>query len=290
MALTSQFTRNVKSYVTQHPILVNESAVQTQRDTDFAALPGNHKVLTAGNWVKEFTLTSGPFEHSLVIHAGHVADSEDCYFLPYLPDHAITMTLGNAADWFFTSTLTGCTVQVNGPAATPRVTHANARTRYNNEVQNLRPKDANGANEDWQHVTDAGKAYVDITAASRAQQTIDAMLPAIPGGQASGVLKRTAYVAKVNHANLGFGKQHFSGPKRNYSLAADVGPSMTPSGKPEVGVFVFGYRKAGAWKFYYQATVAIVGHFDVWRFRQPNKQKQAFGHSIVLGTPTKIFG
>ena len=48
------------------------------------------------------------------------------YYLPWKKNHSRVMKLGSAANFFFTSTLTGCTVQVFGNPAAPTVTHTNA--------------------------------------------------------------------------------------------------------------------------------------------------------------------
>jgi hypothetical protein len=63
----------------------------------------------------------------LTISPHLLAESRTCYFLPWCPDGATEMTLAAAAPFFFTSTLTGCSVKVHGPKATPTVIHANAR-------------------------------------------------------------------------------------------------------------------------------------------------------------------
>jgi hypothetical protein len=47
------------------------------------------------------------------------------YYLPWRSNAATTMQLGNAADYFLTSTLTGCTFAVYGTRLMPTVTHAN---------------------------------------------------------------------------------------------------------------------------------------------------------------------
>jgi hypothetical protein len=48
------------------------------------------------------------------------------YYLPWKKNHSRVMKLGKAADLFFTSSLTGCTVQVFGNPVAPTVTHTNA--------------------------------------------------------------------------------------------------------------------------------------------------------------------
>lgn len=48
------------------------------------------------------------------------------YYLPWKKNHSRVLKLGGDADFFFTSALTGCTVQVFGSYLSPTVTHTNA--------------------------------------------------------------------------------------------------------------------------------------------------------------------
>lgn len=48
------------------------------------------------------------------------------YYLPWKKNFSRVLKLGNAADFFFTSSLTGCSVQVYGSPTAPTVTHTNA--------------------------------------------------------------------------------------------------------------------------------------------------------------------
>jgi hypothetical protein len=50
------------------------------------------------------------------------------YYLPWRHDALSFMELGNEADFFFTASLTGCTVYVSGPLASPTVFHANGKS------------------------------------------------------------------------------------------------------------------------------------------------------------------
>jgi hypothetical protein len=68
------------------------------------------------------TSLSGP-ETWLGMGTGRVLAA---YYLPWKKNHSRVMKLGSAANFFFTSTLTGCTVQVFGNPAAPTVTHTNA--------------------------------------------------------------------------------------------------------------------------------------------------------------------
>jgi len=48
------------------------------------------------------------------------------YYLPWKKNHSRVLKLGQHADFFFTSALTGCTVQAYGNPVAPTVTHTNA--------------------------------------------------------------------------------------------------------------------------------------------------------------------
>ncbi|HTK53715.1 MAG TPA: hypothetical protein VL308_17605 [Gemmatimonadaceae bacterium] len=75
-----------------------------------------------GGQVKEFDYATG----AAAIAAELAADNwVRAYYLPWRSNHATTMHLGNAADFFLTSTLTGCTFNVYGDRTAPTVTHAN---------------------------------------------------------------------------------------------------------------------------------------------------------------------
>jgi hypothetical protein len=50
------------------------------------------------------------------------------YYLPWRHDALSFIELGNEADYFFTASLTGCTVYVAGPLASPTVFHANGKS------------------------------------------------------------------------------------------------------------------------------------------------------------------
>jgi hypothetical protein len=75
-----------------------------------------------GGQVKEFDYATG----AAAIAAELAADNwVRAYYLPWRSNHATTMHLGNAADFFLTSTLTGGTFNVYGDRTAPTVTHAN---------------------------------------------------------------------------------------------------------------------------------------------------------------------
>lgn len=56
----------------------------------------------------------------------HSATGFDVYFLPWKSNNTITMKLGQAARYFITAAMTGCTFQVTGLPDAPVVSHANA--------------------------------------------------------------------------------------------------------------------------------------------------------------------
>ncbi|MEM7234373.1 MAG: hypothetical protein AAF517_19500 [Planctomycetota bacterium] len=287
------FTRSLDDalrYASTYPILINETDIEDQKTAEFGAIAGAQKVLTTANWEKHFTLTGWQrTTHMLNVKDAVVAgESVPCYFLPFLPNHSTTMTLGANCDWFFTSTLTGCTVQVVGPANAPTVTHANARDVYNAGVAATRPTNG-GAMVPWDEITDTGKVHIDVTAAAHAQTTMNGLLPAA-GGAVSGTLQRRTYVNQVTRANVQWGKDHFEGFEDGEQFGDNVAASKTTAGKYEVGVCFFGHRVAatGDWQFYHQTTVSIRGDFLKKHWFRRNERNGVYGNAIVLGAPTRL--
>jgi len=207
----------------------------------------------------EFSI--GPFVGSLTertcqIHNnGAPTTAEDCYFLPWEADAATTMTIGANADHFFTSTLSGCTVQVNGPANAPTITHGNRKTTF----------------------TTHGLAT--------AQAEIDNLLPA-PGGQPSSAVRAADYRALCTKANLKAAKKSFPVPD-GYHVSSFKAKEES-GGRVEGGAFVFGKRDAtGDWTFWYQAVVGISGAMKKGYFG--DTKKQHISNEVVLGHAVQLF-
>jgi hypothetical protein len=256
MPLTATFANDPKGFCDNHPILVVEpqadvagvlAGAQTGQDNVIAA------AVISFNVAPTHLKTSKKLE---LFYNNPPGTAMPCYFLPYLPNGATSMVLGGAAPFFFTSTLSGCTVQVIGPANAPTVTHGNARTTFA----------AHGA--------------------GTAQTTINGMLPPA-NGQAIGVVTRSDYHGKVTRNKFNRGKEAF--PLGQGERIGSFHKTKTGTGSPEVGCFVFGVLKGGGnWKFYYQSTVGVHGTLKkgyLWK----TTKSSILNEEIVLGQTTRFF-
>lgn len=88
---------------------------------------GTPKDITKWNYFIEVIPTPykplSPFEVYMKLEAGELATA---YYLPWMKNHSKVMQLGASADLFFTSMMSGCTVQFFGDHMAPFVTHTNA--------------------------------------------------------------------------------------------------------------------------------------------------------------------
>lgn len=90
--------------------------------TDSGSIGGTEEDRT--DPLMRFGLTGRP-QVQLSVDA-HSVKGFDVYFLPWKSNNTITMKLGQAARYFITAAMTGCTFQVTGTADAPVVSHANA--------------------------------------------------------------------------------------------------------------------------------------------------------------------
>lgn len=203
-----------------------------------------------------------------------VPGAPTCYFLPYQQNACTEMRLAGGADWFFTSSLSGCSVQVFGPANQPTVAHANGATVYSNAYAGAEAlAKANGE-------TDADRIHQQAEAHANgiAQNHIPGLFPIPPGG----AVVRT--VTKLDYLN-NLTDQLFKQARKDFKLRTFeffTSFKLDKIGaKPKIGSFVYGRRtNAGDWRFYYQSTVSI-------------KAKTSLGKKIdtdvVLGPVTRFF-
>ncbi|MCI0703697.1 MAG: hypothetical protein L0241_21685 [Planctomycetia bacterium] len=200
-------------------------------------------------------LESSPNTVKLEIFYNNPANAAlPCYFLPWLPDAATTMVLGGGANYFFTSSLSGCTVQVLGPRNAPTVTHGNARETF--------------------------KAH----GAVLAQTTINNMLPAA-NGQLCKRWTRQDYWARVTTPAFATAKTSYPLPTgyRLKEFNKDVENTYE-----KVGAFVYGVKKPnGNWSFWAQTTVGVKGRMRKG-YLMGAKDKSIIDE-VVLGAPVKIF-
>lgn len=234
MPLTANFTGNHQAFTGRYSILIQEPPGLTTG----LAVNVNHNLpamLLNFNFAPFATMPSTAICNITNAAGG---TSQPCYFLPYLPNGATTMTLGNAADYFFTSMMTGCSVRVCGPAATPTVTHSNAAQVFN--------------------TTGGG-----IAAATGAAQTrINAQMPAAPHGA------HTTTATKIDMENDYATPGNFANARANYPRQAGHrikefnANTLNTHGtvRPMLGMIVYGVRThAGNWEFFRASSVDVVG-------------------------------
>ena len=254
MPLTAGFVADPNTFINGRSVVVVEDTTQAWRDGQtlgannvIAPLVSNFNFEVFGNAVT-----------TVICHiraAGAPATAQPCYFLPYCPDAATTMTIAGPPNYFITSALSGCTVQVVGPANAPTITHGNAGNTFANH------------------------------GAGMAQTTINGMLPPA-GGAANATWTRADYHNKINAVNLQNAKQAFPWPEGYRFKQLDM--KTTTAGGFEVGSFFFGVRNgAGNWTFWAQTTVGVTGRlrtgylcFGVDR---------SINEEVVMGLPEQVF-
>jgi hypothetical protein len=260
MPLTATFVADPKAFCGAHSVMIQEPDPTAFRRAQMIRQNNVVNPIVAHFNVDVTNLRGTKLLR--IYYNNQPATAVQCYFLPYLPDGATTMTLGGPPDFFFTSQLTGCSVQVIGPANAPTVTHGNAATVFNRAVGG---------------------------GAAHAQTAIDVMLPAPIPQVASGKVTRADYHAKNTGLNVWAGKGSLA--EGAYEHGVKVHRDVAPSGGYEVGCIVFGVRKGGGnWKFYYQSSVGVHGSVEDGYLWKSAGRSNFYNASIVLGNPVKFFG
>jgi hypothetical protein len=239
MPLTAAFTANPQGFSAQRAVFVMEPDGLTAG----LAAGANHVLAPAlmrFNFRPNVATAPGS-AICVVTNGGAPPLSVPCYFLPYLPDGATTTTLGAGANFFFTSQMTGCSVQVHGPAATPTVTHSNAKSAFMNYA--------------------GGGGLAGATGA--AQIAINNMLPAVPMGQAASTVTRLTMTAAMTAGNLAAAGAGYGGLQPGYRLKEMTAVTSNAHGteREETGMFVYGIRDPvlGNWEFFRSITVHVKG-------------------------------
>jgi hypothetical protein len=260
MPTTAQFTANPTGFAASYSILVAEppgllGALATGQNHVIAPLLANFDFAGTGVMVNTAVCTIG---------VAATASSVPCYFLPYLPDGATTMTIGNAANYFFTSMLTGCTVRVCGPAATPTITHSNAGNTFK--------------------TTGGGLA----AATTAAQVQINNMIPAVIPGQLSTSVTRLTMEAAYTPGNMAVAQGNYP-VAANYRIKEFDAGMVTSHGtpRPELGMFVYGVKTGGNWEFYSSTSTSVVGREKTGKtyfgFINSGVTNRAIADGVVLG-------
>lgn len=186
---------------------------------------------------------------------------------PGLPDGATTITLGAGADYFFSSQMTGCSVQVFGPAATPTVTHSNAKTTFMRYA--------------------GGGGLAGATAA--AQVAINSMFPPVPLGQTGTTVTRLTMTAAMNAGNFANAKAAY-GLQAGYRLKefSTVTSTVHGASREETGMVVYGVRGAGGDReFFRSISVHVKGRQETGKtymgFIKVRVHNRTIDDDVVLG-------
>ena len=270
MPMTAEFTNGPVAFTSTYQVLV----VEPPGLLGALAIGQNH-VIAPMLMNADFSGAGGVMANTAVcrITAAATATSVPCYFLPYLPNGATTMTIGGGAQYFFTSMMTGCTAQVFGPAATPTITHSNAAAAFNNAVG-------------------------DLAAATLAgQNAINNMLPAPPMGQIATSVSRLTMNNAYTPANMAAGRAAYP-VLPNYHIK-EVDATMVATrgvNRPELGMFTFGFSTAGNWAFYAAVSTSVTGRqkkghtwaspFGRMNFGVTNR---ALADGVVLGPSARFW-
>jgi hypothetical protein len=196
-----------------------------------------------------------------------------CYFLPYERNASKQMTLGADDDFFLTSSLTGCTVAIQGGRDNPTVYHVNASEVYTNTLSTVKLGET---------IDDYKKA--DKIASSHAVGHMMAQLP--DNGKGMAVCTKYDYGAKLaEHQEGAVGR--FAKQIDGYSVQS-ITIEKYKDYKPEIGACVFGFRKGAGWELYLQTSVAVRVLLvkGWWVFKD---QKTIPSEAVLLGPPERFY-
>ena len=155
-----------------------------------------------------------------------------CWFLPWIPNGLTSIRLTGGPRFFFTSSLSGCSVWVTGPTDRPTVYHGNARDLIVQNDVNIQPADQDYVN------------YMDALFNHMMAHT------AAPHNQLRQKITKLQYMRPDYHLQR----------KRNAGrLIPDlVNPNdVRPDGWSAESSCVFGFRRGNRWKFYIQENVSM---------------------------------
>ena len=275
MPLTAAFVANPLAFATTRPIGVDERDIAGVKP---AAGVGQNQVLGSVNYIFDWSMVPfGGTEALLTIHRDTLVGRQRAYFLPWEANAAITMDVGGAANYFFTSTLTGCSVRAQAkPNGMVTLTHANAKAAYGAVFTPSSTKTGVDLDELQQ---------ADRMATAAAIGNMNAMMPPVGGGLSRTVTKRD-YAAKVTDGHLRTARRRIN--PGNGERVKTLNAAIT-SGKPEVSAFVYGIRNVAnnTWSFWLQSTVQVTGQLE--RGVLHKKTRLIYGQSVVLGAPVQFY-
>lgn len=261
MPVTGDFTARPVDFTSQRSVLVDETRIVAISQPALAGLIGGPHVLSSATFLLDFDVEHYGLNGAVLVVKPPGSGGTPCYFLPYKPNCATSLVLGHAADYFFTSSMSGCSVQVLGSRATPTVTHANGRTAY---------EGAAAGGED--------------AASGAAQAAIEAMFHSVADADRVGYVRKSDYLGKLTHHNVKEARKRFH--LQEGQKLGTLRPATT-NGKPEIGAFVFGVRTGSGWTFYFQSTVGVTGTRRTGLFGLTPKRLGT--DEVVLGMPVQFF-
>jgi hypothetical protein len=259
MSQTSKFAANPVLYTTKRPLVIDDAALR--QPTGAGALR------TFATTVRYFEIgVTAMFPNAATVqffnNAGHGRRS--CYLLPYCPTADVEIVVDNNADFFFTSNLSGCGVQVQPHAGGGvKVIHSNARDVY----------DANGGG--------AGGA-----AAARA--AIVARLQGYRAGIAGNVsrITKATQEADFNAAAGGGGLGGMVKPTRSHARVRVNTLNIDNNAAALTGAF-FGVNNGG-WTFCSQVSSGVTGQQKKF-FGLGKTVNLDLGALCVMGPPVQVW-
>lgn len=216
---------------------------------------------------------------------------DPAYYLPYVEDAATSMTLGDTCDYFFTSSLSGCTVQVFGDPDSPTVTHANAASTFA-EAFKVQRESLTGIEDPIERLKEANRR-----ANAQVDTAINRMLPD-PGARTAAIFRKSDYLEIVEHNDLKEAKalyvslnkgQHYDKHKLD-DFRLDL-----EGGRPTVGASVFGlrnYKEVAGWSIFCQAVTGVtpVYHRTKGIFSKTTTERVGrFRDEAVVGDVIRLF-
>lgn len=287
MSMTD-FENDPIAYASRYPFLVVEQHILDMQP-DTAA--GTHEMLDTDTYKLAFDIGSFGDQRTVTIYKTRPPGVRALYFLPYKPDAATSMKLDGGCDYFFTSALSGCTVQVYGNPASPVVTHANAGDHFKKTFAAEKDRRENLGEDD---ITSGESA--DRAASQSTDTVIDRMLPS-PGQRTAKILRKSDYMAlydqrNFNRAKKGYMDRHKGDKWQGYKLYK-LEPSRA-AGRPEIGATVFGirnFRGVQGWSIFYQATLGVqpVGRKHSGFLNLGWKKHQMSANEVVVGGTRQLF-
>lgn len=215
------------------------------------------------------------------VYPGPQPGSQQLYFLPWRQNASTSLRIPNGPGpgIFMTSMLSGCTVQVYGPANNPSICHANAASTY---------ADAYSRNAKWAEsfAPEQQHEFAETRANTIATGKIDTMLPDAGAAQCRTV-RKSDYAGKLDSANLArFQRQYVARLKQSEAMTDfEV---LKIGMKPKTGAFVFGLRDTtGNWEFFYQSAVEV--EIEVQDKFNGTPPRRLTMESAVLGTTERFF-